>query len=56
MQAKNVTATNNIFKRGTNGKCGAYGAVTNFNLDGGGPAPGNVWTNNKWEDGAALNP
>jgi hypothetical protein len=48
--ANNVVMTNNVFQRGTNNKCGAYGAVTGFNING----PGNVWTNNTWEGGGAV--
>lgn len=47
---KNLVWTNNTFQRGSNGKCGYYGPVDNW--VGGN---GNVWTGNKWDDGAALN-
>ncbi len=47
-----ITYRNNIFQRGTNGLCAAYGPVTDFNVNG----TGNVWTNNKWTDGTAVDP
>jgi len=48
----NIVFRNNVFERGTNGKCGLYGATTSFDTT----APGNVWTNNRFTDGAAVNP
>jgi len=50
--ANNVVITNNVFARGTNGKCAAYGAVSSFNVDG----PGNVWRSNKWSNGGSVAP
>lgn len=50
--AQNVRYTNNIFQRGSNNKCGSYGASSGFNISG----TGNVWTNNKWDDGANVVP
>jgi hypothetical protein len=47
----NITFTGNVFERGTNGKCGVYGAITSWY-----DAPGNVWTNNTWDDGTTLDP
>jgi hypothetical protein len=47
-----ITFTNNVFERGTNRKCGVYGAVTSFQSG----ATGNQWSNNTWDDGAVLNP
>lgn len=48
--ANHIVYTNNVWQRGPNGKCGSFGPVTNFD-----PAePGNVWTNNKWDDGTVL--
>ena len=41
---------NNVFQRGSNRKCGAYGPVTGFNASG----PGNQWVNNRWDDGTAV--
>jgi Domain of unknown function (DUF4082) len=45
-----IVFENNVFERGTNGKCGVFGAVTSFQSS----ATGNVWTNNKWDDGTVL--
>jgi hypothetical protein len=50
--ATGVVVTNNIFARGTNGKCGDYGPVAGFNVSG----PGNVWSNNNWDKGGAVAP
>lgn len=48
----NVVYKNNIFMRGDNKKCGAYGPVTNFNATN----KGNLWLNNVWEDGTVVHP
>lgn len=45
-----IVYTNNVFERGTTGKCGQYGPVTNFDIT----HPGNVWTNNKYDDGTVI--
>jgi hypothetical protein len=50
--ATNIVFQNNVFQRGANGKCGAYGAVTDF-ISG---RTGNVWTNNKYDNGAVVSP
>jgi hypothetical protein len=50
--ADHVVYTGNVFQRGVNGKCGAYGPVTGFDVDG----VGNQWTNNVWEDGTSVPP
>ncbi len=47
-----IVYKDNVFQRGTNLKCAAYGPVTDFNVNG----AGNVWTNNKWEDGQPIDP
>ncbi|WP_170111000.1 DUF4082 domain-containing protein [Antricoccus suffuscus] len=47
-----IVVTNNVFQRGNNGKCGAFGAATSFPAGG----SGNVWSNNSWDDGKILNP
>ena len=48
----NIKFTNNVFRRGPNGKCGIWGPITSFDSN----APGNVWTNNLWDDGATVPP
>lgn len=50
--ANNIIFKNNIFQRGSNNLCGVYGAITSFQTS----APGNLWSNNKWSDGAVLSP
>lgn len=49
---QNLTITDNVFARGSSGKCGVFGPSNSLNAAG---APnGNVWTNNRFEDGAAI--
>ncbi|MEV6963559.1 hypothetical protein AB0M47_00460 [Hamadaea sp. NPDC051192] len=50
--ANHVIVVNNVFQRGSNRKCGAYGPVTGFNKNG----TGNQWSNNKWDDGSTVPP
>jgi hypothetical protein len=50
--ADNVVYRDNVFERGTNGQCGNYGPVSSFNSQG----PGNVWENNRWDDGGLVTP
>jgi hypothetical protein len=47
-----IVYTGNVFERGTNNKCAAYGAVTAFDSGG----TGNVWSNNTWDDGSTVKP
>jgi hypothetical protein len=51
-QTRGIVFTNNVFSRGQNGKCAAYGAITDFNAG----LPGNRWENNRWDDGTAVTP
>jgi hypothetical protein len=51
-QTRDIVFSNNVFERGSGGKCGYYGAITSFNRS----LPGNVWTNNTWNDGTPLAP
>jgi len=48
----NIVYTNNVFQRGTNGKCASAGPITGFDT----ARPGNKWENNKWDDGAVVPP
>lgn len=48
----NIKFTNNIFLRGPSGKCGIWGAITSFDSN----APGNIWTDNLWDDGKTVAP
>jgi hypothetical protein len=51
--ADHVVYTNNVFQRGDNRKCGAFGPVTGFNVEG----TGNRWKNNVWyDDGSEVPP
>jgi hypothetical protein len=50
--ANHVVITDNVFQRGSNGKCAAYGPVSSFNVSG----PGNVWTGNTWQGGGVVTP
>lgn len=47
-----IVFQNNVFQRGANGKCGTYGPVTDFKSG----RTGNVWTNNKYDNGTTVNP
>jgi hypothetical protein len=53
--AQNVVFINNVFERGATGHCAGFGSNTDFQV-GGIPAPGNVWYNNKYDDGTTVNP
>jgi hypothetical protein len=46
-----MTITNNIFARGSNGKCNAFGPVAGTNT-----GSTNVWSGNVWEDGGTILP
>ncbi|MCP3144317.1 DUF4082 domain-containing protein [Pyxidicoccus xibeiensis] len=48
----NIRFIGNVFGRGSSGRCGWYGAITSFDTS----EPGNVWSNNTWEDGTVLPP
>jgi hypothetical protein len=50
--ANHIVYTNNVFQRGPNGKCAAFGPVNAFNVDG----VGNVWSGNVWDDGGTVPP
>lgn len=42
-----IVYRDNVFQRGTNGKCGRYGVAIY--------TEGAAWTGNRWDDGSALN-
>lgn len=48
----NVVYKDNVFQRGSNGLCDAYGPVSDFNVNG----AGNQWINNTWDNGGAVDP
>lgn len=50
--ATGIVYRDNVFERGSNGRCGVYGPVTSFDPT----ASGNVWSGNTWDDGTPLNP
>lgn len=49
-QTRGIVFRNNVFQRGSGGKCGYYGPVTSFNTS----LAGNVWTGNVWSDGGTV--
>lgn len=52
-ETRNYTVTDNVFGRGESGKCGVFGPTNSLNASG---APnGNVWSGNRFEDGAVIN-
>jgi hypothetical protein len=54
-----ITVTDNVFQRGSNGKCGQYGPVYGWNTPNDRPGTdgyGNVWSGNAWNDGNVVNP
>jgi hypothetical protein len=51
-QVKQIVVEGNVFERGSNGKCGGYGAVTSYDAE----APGSHWKNNTWDDGKQVPP
>jgi len=53
--AANIVVINNTFQRGTTNLCAGFGPFTDYTVLSV-PAPGNVWNNNKWDDGTVLDP
>jgi hypothetical protein len=51
-EAEHIVVVNNVFQRGSNGKCGAHGPVTAFDAS----RPGNRWGANVWDNGGAVRP
>lgn len=49
---RDIRFTNNVWERGVHGRCGWWGPITSFDIN----APGNVWTNNTWDDGDPVPP
>ena len=50
LNATNQKFTDNVFQRGSNGKCGAYGPITDFAVS----RTGNVWSGNRWSTGELV--
>lgn len=53
--AANIIVTNNVFQRGSNNLCGAFGPVTDYYI-GGNPPPGSTWSGNVWDNGGTVGP
>lgn len=49
-RSTNIDVTNNVFERGSNGKCAVYGPVANAAYD-----SASSWSGNRWSDGTVLN-
>lgn len=49
---KNMTITDNVFGRGGSNKCGAFGPTNSLNAVG--KPNGNIWSSNRYDDGAAI--
>lgn len=49
---QNLTITGNVFARGSSGKCGVYGPTNSLNAIG--MPNGNIWEDNRFEDGVAI--
>ncbi len=49
---ENMRVTNNVFARGGSGKCGVFGPSNSLNKVG--EPRGNVWDNNRYDDGALI--
>lgn len=50
LNATNQVFINNVFQRGSNQRCGAFGPITSFATN----RTGNVWSGNIWDDGAVV--
>ena len=49
---RNIRFVRNVFSRGSSGRCGHWFAIADFDP----AAPGNVWRDNVWDDGAPVRP
>lgn len=49
---RDIRFTNNVWERGESGQCGFWGPITSFDST----APGNVWSNNTYDDGTVVRP
>src|SRR5262249_41567202 len=50
--ATNIVFRDNVFQRGPNRNCAAYGPIDSFDAS----RSGNSWVNNTWDDGGVVNP
>lgn len=46
-----IVFKDNVWEKGPNGTCGAFGPIADYV-----PGTGNVWSNNKFDDGTVINP
>ncbi|MET0933484.1 MAG: DUF4082 domain-containing protein [Mycetocola sp.] len=51
-ETRDIRFTNNVWERGESGQCGFWGPITSFDSN----APGNVWSNNTYDDGTVVRP
>jgi hypothetical protein len=51
-QTRDIVFRNNVFERGSNGKCGYWFPIADFDTT----RPGNVWSGNVWDDGRTVLP
>jgi hypothetical protein len=51
-QASGIEFIDNVFERGSGGKCGYYFPITDFDSS----RPGNRWVNNRWDNGGVVPP
>lgn len=51
-QARDIRFIDNVFQRGRNRLCGSFFPITDFDST----RPGNVWSNNRWDDGGVVPP
>ena len=49
-QTANIQFLNNVYQKGSTGKCGWWGPITSFDTQ----APGNLWSNNLYDDGSVA--
>jgi len=50
LNATHQVFTENVFQRGSNGLCGYYGPMTDFDIS----RTGNVWSGNVWDNGGTV--
>ncbi len=50
--AHDIRFVGNVFQRGSNGKCAAYGPIDSFDPT----RPGNLWSQNVWDSGEPVSP
>ena len=49
-RTRDITFRDNVWQRGSTGRGCWWGPATSFDVS----APGNVWSNNRWDDGAPV--